>query len=112
MNVPVIIVDRIENNMPVLVVMDGTANSMWKTLLETQWIFKAEGVASSVFNDNVNFRITNSKNFDGKAYDAKTAETVQLNRNGFDIKEGEKYTLLIEKPDQDVEEYNIKYIFK
>lgn len=112
MNVPVIIVDRFENNMPVLVVMDGTAGYTWETLLEAQWIFKAEGVVNSVSGDNVNFHITNSKNFDGKAYDEKTAETVQLNRNGFDLKKGGKYTLLIEKPDQDVEEYNIKYIFK
>ena len=92
--------------------MDGTAGYAWETLLEAQWIFKAEGVVNSVFNDNVNFRITSAKNFDGKAYDEKTAETVQLNRNGFDLKEGEKYTLLIEKPHQDVDEYNIKYIFK
>ncbi len=112
-NTPVCLVLGEKNGALEYQVMDGSADSTWKTLLELQQIYKAEGVVDSVSGDNADFRITSSKNFDKKAYDEKNSETVQLNRNGFELKKGETYTVLIEQLDtNDGEEFAVKYVFE
>ncbi len=77
-------------------------------LMNTMNLYEAEVTVQSVEDNKAKLKIDRAFNFDGKNYEESENMLVDVSLNGAELKNGEKYKVIIEKTDA---EYSIKFVY-